>query len=205
MLRTKTFVATADNARPFEAWNQTSGFESSSCELPFFFKMCAVNCHLQAYTGKGCSSDDWFTEYNAAKQRLLQYNIIFFFEKLNDSSYVEAIEYFFGVKGFNSRNSIMWCGPESKKANEKVKLNVTEEDLLKLAKLNEMDNQLYLDLVATCSDGKVSERGRDVNYSFPIVDTRRLIAQENRTVCRGEYWQRRNEHQLECKTVRDSS
>jgi hypothetical protein len=167
--------ATAENARPLEAWNQTHGLKPSPCGKPWAFHDCAVNCHIQAFTGKGCSSDDWLTEYNLAWNRLLRYNIILVFEKFKDPDYIEAVENFFGVKGLNKGYSRMWCGPESKKANERIPLNISAEYSRRLTKLNEMDNRLYSDLVSPCSDSK--GEGGTMNYSFPAVDTKRFIAQ----------------------------
>jgi len=173
------FIATESNAQPFKAWNQTSGFEPSPCDMPFSFTSCAVNCYIQTFSGKGCTSDDWFTEYNLAQNRLLRYNMILVYEKFNDPNYITAVETFFGIQGFNNEPSFMFCGREAKKANRRVPLTVKFEYVLLLTKLNEMDNRLYKDLVTSCwEDG---EEG-DGEYLFPKVDTSRFLARIDRRV-----------------------
>jgi len=175
LIKNESFVPTEENAQSFEAWKETHGFEPSECDIPFSFTSCAVNCYIQTFSGMGCTDNDWFTEYNLALDRLLRYNLIFVFEKFNDANYIEAIENFFGVRGFNKHTDI-YCGPESKEANEKVPLHVQFESVLKLTKLNGMDNRLYKDVVSSCWNGNPTE------YSFPKVNISRFVAQENRTV-----------------------
>lgn len=193
------FVPTSDNAMPFESWNYTGGFEEQSdCDEPFSFVSCAVNCYVQSFSGKGCTRDNWFTEYNLAWDRLLRYNMILVYSKFDDPEYVRAVEDFFGgVRGFNVPSS-MFCGEEAREANRKVPLRVSFEHVLSLARLNEMDNRLYRDLVTSCFDemekqqqqqrggggggGGASSAGGGGYYSFPRVDTSRFVAQKNRTL-----------------------
>ena len=189
------FVPTSDNAMPFESWNFTGGFEKSSCDEPFSFVSCAVNCYVQVFSGGGCTRDDWYTEYNLAWDRLLRYNMILVYSKFGDTEYVRAVEDFFGgVGGFNEPSS-MFCGEEAREANRKVPLRVSFEHVLRLTRLNAMDNRLYRDMVTSCFDemeeeqrgggggggggGAAAARG---HYSFPRVDTSRFVAQKNRTV-----------------------
>lgn len=177
LTKNESFVPTEDNARPFRAWGETGGFEPSPCDAPFSLVSCAVNCYLQTYSGAGCSSDGWFTEYNLALDRLLRYNMILVFEKFKDPGYVAAVERFFGVGGFNGKRLTMFCGPESREANERVPLTVKFEHVLRLTRLNAMDNRLYKDLVKSCWGDE-----KEVDYSFAKVDPSRFIAQRNRTV-----------------------
>ena len=180
------FVPTPDNARPFESWNFTGGFEESDCDEPFSFVSCAVNCYVQGFSGRGCTRDGWFTEYNLAWDRLLRYNMILVYSKFRDPEYVRSVEDFFGgVRGFNAPSS-MFCGQEAREANRRVPLRVSFEHVLRLTRLNEMDNRLYRDLVTSCFEEMEEQRGgggvAGGHYSFPRVDTSRFVAQKNRTV-----------------------
>lgn len=179
LVMNESFVATEWNARPFNAWIETRGFEPFPCDRPFVLETCAVNCYIQAFSGCGCTHDNWFTEYNMAHDRLLRYNMILVYEKFNDSKYIEAVEDFFGVEGFNKQSN-MFCGKEAKEANERVPLAVKFESVLKLTNKNEMDNRLYKDLVSSCWDDE--EDDGEIDYSFPKVDPSRFIAQKNRIV-----------------------
>lgn len=173
-----TFVATEENARKFDEWNGTAGFEGSDCGYPFSFTDCAVNCYLQTFSGRGCSDDGWSTEYNAAIDRLLRYNMVLVFEKFKDPGYVEAVEGFFGVRGFDDWHD-MFCGRESREANERVPLRVGYESVARLTALNEMDTRLYRDVATACWR---KEEDGEVVYSFPKVDESIFVPQENRTV-----------------------
>lgn len=174
LVKNSSFIPTTSNAKSFKLWNQTHGFTTSSCDRPFSFTGCAVNCYIQTYSGKGCTHDNWQTEYNLAVDRLFRYNLILVHEKFRDDGYVQAVEDFFGVKGFGE-DSIMFCGPEANEANKKVPLSVGFESVLKLTKLNEMDNRLYKK-ATDCWDGKGGK------YLFPKANATRFSPQQNRTV-----------------------
>ena len=181
-----SFIPTRYNIeQPFNAWNDTQGFTSSPCDMPFSFTSCAVNCYIQAFSGIGCTTSNWYDEYNVAFDTLRRYNMVLVYEKFKDVKYVQAIENFFGgVQGFNEP-STMYCGEEAKEANELVPLSVTEfSHVFTLTKLNEMDNRLYNDFVSSCSwsddDGK--NDNVEYEYDFPIIDPSRFLSQENRTV-----------------------
>lgn len=182
MVYNESFVATKENAKPFNTWNETQGFEPSECDVPFSLYSCAVQCYIQTFTGVGCTSDNWFTEYNMAHDRLLRYNLILIYDKFKDPQYVEAVEDFFGVKGFNKGTVDMFCGPQAHEANERIPLKVSFEHVLKLTYLNEMDNRLYKDFASSCWGGNGKEDGGEVQYSFSKVDASRFVPQENRTV-----------------------
>jgi len=179
LMTNETFVPTKENAKPFESWSETGGFDPSPCDVPFSLVSCAVNCYVQTYSGCGCSSDRWFSEYNMALDRLLRYNMILVYEKFKDPRYVEAVEEFFGVGGFNEPAD-MFCGRESREANGRVPLRVKFEHVRRLTKLNEMDNRLYKDVVTSCW-ADAGEGGK-VEYSFPKVDASLFVAPKNRTV-----------------------
>jgi hypothetical protein len=179
LVKNASFVPSADNAMPFESWNDTGGFVKSKCDVPSTFVSCAVNCYLQAFSGNGCTNDGWYTEYNAAFDRLLRYNIVLVYSKFNDPDYARAVEGFFGgVTGFNVPSS-MFCGEEARDANRRVPLRVSFERVLSLTRSNAMDNRLYRDLVTSCFDD-MRERGEA--YSFPTIDASRFVPQKNRTV-----------------------
>lgn len=172
LTKNESFVPTEQNARSFEAWNQTRGFESSECDAPFSFISCAVNCYIQTFSGKGCTDDNWSTEFNLAQDLLLRYNLILVYEKFRDPEYIKAVEQFFGgVEGFNEPVS-MFCGRESRAANERVPLAVKFEHVLKLTRLNAMDNRLYKDIAGSCWE--YDEEGQ-AEYLFPSVDASRFI------------------------------
>ena len=180
LVRNASFVPSANNAMPFESWNDTGGFVPSRCDGPSTFVSCAVNCYLQAFSGSACTNDGWYTEYNDAFDRLLRYNIVLVYSKFNDPEYVRAVEgYFGGVTGFNSPSS-MYCGEEARRANRRVPLRVSFEHVLSLTRSNDMDVRLYRDLVTSCFDG-MRVRGERA-YSFPTVDASRFLPQRNRTV-----------------------
>ena len=177
MIHNKSYVATLDNARDFREWNETHGFVPSECDVPFVFTKCAVQCYIQTFSGAGCTLDDWMSEYNLAFERLCNYNLILVYDNFKDPSYVNAIEEFFGVKGFNKHHEEMFCGPQSWEANKRVPLKTSYEHMLKLEYANHMDNRLYKDLVSSCGWNAKTEE-----YAFPRVDTSRFVARENRTV-----------------------
>ena len=95
-----------------------------------------------------------------------------------DPGYVGAVEGFFGVDGFNKRRTDMFCGPESHDANKKFPLSFSFAHVLKLEKLNSMDEKFYEE-ATSCGWGEESD---DNVYNFPKVNLTRLISQENRTV-----------------------
>lgn len=175
------FVPTRYNARPFNTWNSTHGFVESEWDKPFSFTACAVNCYIQTFSGRGFSSTFWMNEYNTALERLRKYHLILVFEKFKDPNYVKAIErYFGGVSGFNEHTS-MYCGMESKRANDKWPLSTNEfAHVFKLIKLNKMDDRLYSDYILNCWDDNDGQR--DIKYNFPKADRSRFVPQENRTV-----------------------
>ena len=150
LVKNKTFVAMKANARKFEDWKETNGFVPSDCYEPFSFTNCAVNCYIQSFSGEGCSSDEWKSEYELARERLFRYNLIFVYEKFKDTQYIKSIENFFGVDGFNV-SSDMWCGWQAHEANKKIPLSVGFEHVMKLTKLNEMDTQLFKE-TTSCSE-----------------------------------------------------
>lgn len=173
----KSYVANEDNARLFEEWNETNGFLPSHCDVPFEFTNCAVQCYIQSFSGEGCTYDNWFMEYNVAHDRLLRYNMILMYDKFRDERYIRAVEDFFGVEGFN-KPSDMFCGEQAEEANKRHPLVVKFESVLKLTKLNEMDNRLYKDLTSCgWNDGE-----GEVEYMFPRVNASRLVAQKDRIV-----------------------
>ncbi|KAL3823036.1 hypothetical protein ACHAXA_005224 [Cyclostephanos tholiformis] len=181
LVKNMSFVPTMSNANPFESWNKTGGYAESRCDMPSTFVSCAVNCYVQAFSGRGCTRDGWYTEYNMALDRLLRYNMILVYSKFGDPNYVRAVEAFFGgIRGFNSPSS-MYCGEEAREANMKVPLRVSFDHVLSLTRLNKMDNRLYRDVVTSCFD-EMKDRGGGGYYSFPRVDTSRFVAQRNRTV-----------------------
>ena len=72
----------------------------------------------------------------------------------------------------------MFCGPESHEANLKFPLSFSFSHVLKLEKLNSMDEKFYEE-ATSCGWGKIS--GGNV-YDFPEVNLTRLMPRENRTV-----------------------
>ena len=184
LVKDKTFVPSTKNARPFAMWNFTGGFVETACgsNKPFYFEACAVNCYVQTFSGKVCTHDGWYSEYNVAWDRLLKYNMILIYSKFNNPRYIRAVEDFFGgVKGFGVPSS-MFCGDEARVANRKVPLRVSFEHVLRLTRLNEMDNRLYKDFVTPCGDDKLDGENMAAKkdyYSFPKI---KFLAQTNRTV-----------------------
>lgn len=171
LVKNTSFIPTKYNANSFLTWNQTRGFVQSKCDVPFSFIGCAVNCYIQTFSGKGCTADNWQSEYALAIDRLSRYNLILVFEKFRDENYVRAVEDFFGVKGFGE-DSIMFCGPEAREANKKVPFHVGFESVLKLTKLNEMDTRLYRE-TTKCFDELAGE------YSFPRMNASDFLTQKN--------------------------
>ena len=147
LVKNHSFVPTKSNARRFEDWKETNGFVPSDCDEPFSFTNCAVNCYVQSFSGEGCSSDGWGSEYRLAKERLFRYNLIFAYERFSDEVYIHSIEEFFGVDGFN-KASDMWCGWQAHDANEKIPLAVGFEHVLRLTRLNEIDIRLYKEVTS---------------------------------------------------------
>lgn len=202
LVKNESYAASEENARRFETWRETGGFEASPCDVPFSMVNCAVNCYVQTFSGRGCPADadgvgtvdndnnnnnnnNWYSEYNEALDRLLRYDMILVYDKFNDPNYIRAVERFFGVEGFNSEKSDMYCGWESRMANERVPLKVKFRHVLELTKLNEIDNRLYRDLTScwsTKDDGGGVEEEEEVEYFFPKVDVSIFVAQRNRTV-----------------------
>lgn len=174
MVKNHSFVPTKANARRFEDWKETNGFVSSDCDDPFSFTNCAVNCYVQSFSGEGCTNDGWISEYRLAKARLFRYNLIFVYEKFQDTNYIQAIENFFGVSGFN-KASDMWCGAQAHKANKKIPLVVGFEHVMKLTKLNEIDIRLYKE-TALCDDWA------DGKYAFGSKGNVLFVGHENRTI-----------------------
>ncbi|KAL9179053.1 hypothetical protein ACHAXT_000095 [Thalassiosira profunda] len=174
LVHNDTFVPTEANARPFEEWDKTAGFEGSWCDAPFSFISCAVNCHVQAFSGRGCTKDGWRSEYNLALERLLRYNLVFVYDRFRDPQYVKAVERFFGVEGFNAPSE-MFCGAESAAANRRMPLKVDLDAVVSLTNKNAMDIRLYDDLTHCW-------REKEKPFSFPAVDASRLVRQRNRTV-----------------------
>ena len=181
LVHNESFIPTQLNARPFSSWNGTKGFESSPCDLEFSFTQCAVNCYLQTFSGMGCTNNEWFKQYNMAFDRLRKYNLILIYERFKDPKYIHAVEdYFGGIQGFNTP-AHMFCGDESKEANDKVPLSVSEfAHVFKLQSLNKMDERLYNDFLLSCGWNKINEE--EIEYDFPILDSNRFVAQLNRTV-----------------------
>ena len=104
--------------------------------------------------------------------------MVLVYEKFRDPNYIRAVEHFFGgVEGFNEPSS-MFCGREARAANERVPLAVKFEHVLKLTKLNEMDNRLYKDLASSCWD--YDDKGK-VDYLFSKVDASRFVGLRNKT------------------------
>ena len=157
LVKNHSFVPTKSNARKFEDWKETNGFVPSDCDEPFSFTECAVNCYLQSFSGEGCSSDQWESEFRLAKERLFRYNLIFIYEKFKDSRYIQAIEDFFGVSEFN-KASDMWCGWQAHDANEKIPFITGFEHVLKLTRLNTMDTRLYKESTS-CSESEYHSFG----------------------------------------------
>mmetsp|Transcript_17096 Transcript_17096/g.39766 ORF Transcript_17096/g.39766 Transcript_17096/m.39766 type:complete len:226 (+) Transcript_17096:476-1153(+) len=176
MVKNESFVPTLKNAQPIDRWNETGGFEPYPCEVPFVFHHCAVNCYIQAFSGQSCSETNWQHEYLLAQRRLFRYNIIFSYKMFKDPRYVKAVEGFFGVEGFNQRRTDMFCGPESHEANSMFPLSFSFSHVLKLEKLNSMDEKFYEE-ATSCGWGEKSN-----NYNFPKVNLTRLKPHENRTV-----------------------
>jgi len=189
LTKNESYVASEENARSFRRWRETGGFERSPCDVPFSMVDCAVNCYVQTFSGRGCPVEDgdgnannWYDEYNAALDRLLRYDMILVYDKFKDPNYVRAVERFFGVEGFNNKTIDMYCGWESRMANERVPLKVKFQHVLELTHLNEMDNRLYRDLTSCWTTKEGGGKGEEVEYLFPKVDVSRFVAQRNRTV-----------------------
>ena len=181
LVHNESFIPTQLNARPFGMWNETKGFSKSPCDLEFSFTECAVNCYLQTFSGMGCTNNDWYKQYNMAFDRLRKYNLILIYERFKDPYYIQAVEdYFGGISGFN-KPAHMFCGDESKEANDKVPLSVSEfAHIFKLQSLNKMDDRLYNDFVSSCGWNKINEE--ETKYYFPRLDSNRFVAQPNRIV-----------------------
>ena len=169
------YIPTLQNAKKLETWNETGGFVPSPCEEPFSFDECAVNCYIQSFSGQGCNSDYWETQYTLAQERLFRYNLIFVYEKFKDPNYVKAVERFFGVRPFNQVSNY-WCGPESQQANKLYPLNTKFEVVMKLASLNAMDNKFYKEAATCWGDADAAE------YSFPKAGADTFAPQNNSEV-----------------------
>jgi hypothetical protein len=170
------YIPTLQNAMPLEKWNQTGGFVPSPCDEPFSFDQCAVNCYIQSFSGQGCSLDDWKTQYELAQERLFRFNLIFVYERFKDPNYVKSIEQFFGAEeGSFNQESNYWCGPEAKQANQLYPLKTKFEVVMKLSKLNSMDNKFYKE-AASCWDDEVAE------YSFPKAGADTFAPQKNSVI-----------------------
>ena len=174
------YTPTLQNAKQFEKWDQTGGFEASSCNVPFSFDFCAVNCYIQSFSGQGCTTDDWQTQYASAQERLFQYNLVFAYERFKDPKYARAVEAFFGVDGFGT-DSDYWCRPESKEANAKMPLKVKFASVMRLTKLNSMDNKFHKE-ATSCWDGE-----DEPEYSFPKATADTFAPQTNREVIGDAY------------------
>lgn len=175
LVKNHSFVPTKANARKFQDWKETNGFVTSDCDEPFSFTNCAVNCYVQSFSGEGCSSNDWESEYQLARDRLFRYNLILVYERFKDPMYIQSIEKYFGVDGFNMASD-MWCGWQAKDANEKIPLVVGFEHVLKLTKLNQVDIRLYKE-ATSCNhasfNGQQYLLGTGLN---------RFVGHQNRTV-----------------------
>ena len=133
LIYNKTFYPTEDNARKIEDWNETYGFEKSSCRYSqelhgYKFRMvtCAVNCYSQWAAGLSCpwweapehpgpgvyptrKETPMAQQYDAAKAKLLRYNLIVITEWLKYPEYIASLERFFGTPNFKSKNNSPWC------------------------------------------------------------------------------------------------
>jgi hypothetical protein len=115
--------------------------------------ICASNCYARWATGR-----PEHVEYDnpvqlqeleqAARASLWNYNIIIVTEWLyQNPDYVKSIESIFGVK-HPHRTVDMMCGKEAAAANQQFPLLVQPQELELLAKVNQVDLQLYQDLTA---------------------------------------------------------
>ncbi len=174
------YIPTLENAQQFEKWVHTGGFTPSPCDESFSFHFCAVNCYIQSYSGQGCTNDDWHTQYISAQERLFRYNLVFVYERFKDPQYARAIEQFFGVEGFNQESNY-WCGPEAKQANEKMPLEVKFASVMRLTKLNAMDNKFFKEATSCWDEEDVPD------YSFPRATRDTFASQANREVIGDAY------------------
>ena len=91
-------MPTAENAKTIEAWNETGGHEPTACSNrgPPQFKLgaCAVNCYTQYFSGLPCPQFNISTyeQHEAARARLLRYNMVIVLENLSDPVYARAVE-----------------------------------------------------------------------------------------------------------------
>lgn len=171
LVKNHSFVANKFNARDFQSWNQTGGFLPSSCQEPFSFHECAVNCYIQSFSGEGCTQDKWQSEYNLAMERLFRYNLVFVYEKFKDPNYIHAIENFFGVDGFNQASD-MFCGWQAHAANKRNPLLVRFDHMLELTRLNQMDIQLFQETTWCVGE----------EYAFPTFEAQKFASHENWTL-----------------------
>ena len=162
------FVATEENANKIETWNKTGGHWPTTCirksrnapkgkEVVLRLGECAVNCYTQWFSGLSCPQMNIPTteQYEVARARLSQYNMIIVLEWLKDPAYAKAVEDFFGVPGVTKKR-MAFCERTSRQANRIVPLVIKNETIDKLTNLNEVDIGLYKEL--TDCDNK---------YEFP--------------------------------------
>ncbi|KAL7516328.1 hypothetical protein ACHAWX_001355 [Stephanocyclus meneghinianus] len=166
------YNASEDNANKLETWNGTAGHHGdtpcmkTSKGTIFRLVKCAVNCYTQWFSSLSCPL--WnipvSTQAEKAREVLLRFNLIVVLEKLEDHSYVAAIESFTGVPGLTATRSA-WCELESHKANRKVPLMVKKETIQHLRDLNRVDIDLSNNVSKCLADGV---------YDFPRWDHNRF-------------------------------
>jgi hypothetical protein len=155
------FVPTKENALRLETWIHTDN-ENGTCSRWNSKKgwKCAFNCYIRWLNFPQGFCDPQVLHsplYQRALDRAFQYNLIVHSEMLfKDPRYVAKIERMFGMKGLAGLNRAMWCGKESKRANQMVPLRIENQTLNELYHLNTPDYTLFNQLVE-CPDG----------YQFP--------------------------------------
>lgn len=196
-----TFHPTEENARKIEDWNETYGFEKSSCRYKkegykFHMTTCAVNCYSQWAAGLSCP---WWEppehpgpgpegypkrketpiakQYDVAKAKLLSYNLIVITEWLKYPDYITSLERFFATPNFKSKHNSPWCEIQSHNANSKNPLNMSDATREKLTNLNAVDIHLYNEL-RSCSFP---------DYSIPAFDPTRFESNDTLRVDLGVY------------------
>jgi hypothetical protein len=170
------YNASEENANKLETWNSTAGhyggvqcMQNRKREM-FFLVKCASNCYTQWFSSLSCPSFGVpiHKQAEVAREVLLRFNFIVVLEKLNDPTYVAAVEGLFGVPNLTLAKSA-WCEIESHRANTKFPLEIKNHTLQGLIEVNRVDTELYNNISQCLTDGV---------YDFPTWDENRFEANE---------------------------
>jgi hypothetical protein len=152
-LRKKDFVPTEANAVLLETFIKEEGGDLQRTKWPTSYLWeCAQNCYTRwAAVFPGANMTDLTEGLVVARQRLLQYNLIFTLEKARDPNYIRGLERMFNVS-WPEENPKVYCADKINAANEKAPPVIQNETTRELRELNKVDTMLYNELTA-CPNG----------------------------------------------------